>query len=84
MLLQPDRAFKLSECACPRCRCKGNFARHGSYVRRVVYLDGERDVEVTRVRCMSCLATHAIIPPDVVPYRAYSESLVLAILGEWY
>lgn len=55
--------------------------RHGSYLRHVVHRGREERIEVTRVRCASCMATHAVIPPGVVPYRQFSEALVLANNG---
>ena len=68
---------------CPRCRCAGNYVGHGSYRRHVVHRGREERVEVRRVRCMSCMATHAVIPPGVVPYLQHSEGLVLAVLAAW-
>ena len=68
---------------CPRCRCAGNYVAHGSYRRHVVHRGREERVEVRRVRCMSCMATHAVIPPGVVPYLQHSEGLVLAVLAAW-
>lgn len=68
---------------CPSCGCRGNYVRHGRYLRHVVHRGREERVEVWRVRCMSCMATHALIPPGVVPYRQFSEGLVLAVLAAW-
>lgn len=68
---------------CPRCGCPGNYVRHGSYPRHVVHRGREERVEVGRVRCMSCMSTHAVIPPGVVPYLQHSEGLVLAVLAAW-
>lgn len=68
---------------CPKCGCAGNYVRHGRYRRRIVAMGGEAVIAVARVRCMSCGATHAIIPPDVVPYRAYSESFAIAVARAW-
>lgn len=83
MLLNNGTDFNLSRAACPRCGCKGNYKPHGSYTRSLVTLDGEVEVAVERVRCCSCRATHAVIPPDVVPYRAYSESFAVEMLLAW-
>lgn len=68
---------------CPRCGCPGNYVRHGCYLRHVVHRGREERVEVARVRCASCMATHALIPPGVVPYRQHSEGLSLAVLAAW-
>ena len=68
---------------CPRCGCRGNYVAHGSYLRHVVHRGREERVVVRRVRCASCMSTHALIPPGVVPYRQFSEGLVLAVLAAW-
>lgn len=68
---------------CPRCGCPGDYVGHGRYLRHVVHRGREERVEVRRVRCAGCGATHAVIPPGVVPYRAFSEGLVLAVLAAW-
>lgn len=73
----------LSAIPCPRCGCRGNYAPHGSYVRHLATEAGEGPVRVRRVRCLSCMATHALLPPDVVPYRLYSESLCIAVALAW-
>lgn len=68
---------------CPRCRCRGNYVRHGSYLRHVVHRGREERILVRRVRCMSCMATHALIPAGVVPYRQHSEAFALEVLAAW-
>lgn len=68
----------LSAIPCPRCGCRGNYAPHGSYVRHLATESGEGPVRVRRVRFLSCMATHALLPPGVVPYRLCSESLCTA------
>ena len=73
----------LSNIACPNCRCKGNFASHGSYRRHLVTPKQASIVTISRVRCLSCNATHAILPAGVVPYRTYSEDFVLEVLDFW-
>lgn len=68
---------------CPRCGCAGDYVGHGSYLRHVVHRGREERIEVRRVRCAGCSATHAVIPPGVVPYRQHSEALALAVLSAW-
>lgn len=68
---------------CPSCRCAGNFTGHGSYVRHLVVVGSSAPVRIRRVRCASCGATHAVLPDGVVPYRAYSEGFILAVLSAW-
>lgn len=69
--------------ACPSCGCPGNFTRHGSYERFLRTEDGERRIRVRRVVCRSCGATHALLPPGVVPYRLHSEGACLAVAAAW-
>lgn len=83
MLLKNNRGDNPHSMACPKCGCRGNFRRHGSYGRRLVTLSGELDLTIERLRCLSCGATHAVIPEDVVPYKAYSESFMLATFRLW-
>ena len=69
--------------ACTRCRCQGNFTPHGSYRRHLVVVGKAVRLTVRRVRCASCGMTHAVLPEGVVPYRAHSESFLLAVLAAW-
>ena len=66
MLLKNDPGDNPYSMACPNCGCAGNYRRHGSYRRRLVTLSGERDLTIERLRCLSCGATHAVIPEDDV------------------
>ena len=68
---------------CPCCGCAGNYAHHGRYVRHVVHRGREERVRIERVVCLGCGSTHAVIPLGVVPYRAFSEGLALAVLSAW-
>lgn len=68
---------------CPACGCAGNYSGHGHYFRTVVHRGRAERLRVARVACLSCGATHAVIPPGVVPWRAYSEGLALAVLDAW-
>ena len=83
MLLKNDPGDNPYSMACPNCGCAGNYRRHGSYRRRLVTLAGELDLDIERLRCLSCGATHAVIPEDVVPYKAHSESFMLATFRLW-
>lgn len=68
---------------CSSCGCAGDYAPHGRYERCVVHRGREERLEIRRVRCRGCGATHAVIPPGVVPYLLHSEGLVLAVLAAW-
>lgn len=83
MLLDAHALGNLSGSACPRCGAVGNFTGHGHYFRHLVVIGSCERLRVRRVRCASCGATHAVLPEGVVPYRAYSEAFVLAVLAAW-
>lgn len=83
MLRDFDDSCKLSDAECPRCDAAGNFRRHASYERNLVTEEGAGRVTIERVMCLSCRTTHALIPPDVVPYRQHSLGLHLAVARSW-
>lgn len=83
MLLDAHVRGNLSGSACPRCGAVGNFTGHGHYFRHLVSIGSCARLRIRRVRCASCGATHAVLPEGVVPYRAYSELFVLAVLAAW-
>lgn len=83
MLRKTGANGNLSGVPCPNCRCAGNYTGHGRYSRHLVLIGSSVLVEVRRVRCASCGVTHAVLPDGVVPYRAYSEEFVLAVLSAW-
>ena len=76
MLRALDAECNLIIQICPRCGRRGDFTSHGSYRRNLVKLmlgiPVETVITIKRVKCRSCVTTHAIIPQDVVPYRQYS------------
>ena len=73
----------LDRTACPRCGAVGGLVPHSPYRRNLEDLEGGRvvcgRVTIERVRCASCGATHALIPPNVSPYRQRSVRLQGAI-----
>jgi transposase len=73
----------LAATACPACGAVGDFRQHSPYRRNLEDLVGGRlvcgKVTIVRVRCASCGATHALIPPNVSPYRQRSVRLQGAI-----
>jgi hypothetical protein len=72
---------------CSRCGAVGQMTGHGSYGRHFVFLDGDvmtdELITVTRVRCDSCRATHALLPLAAIPYRPFSIRLVARLIFEW-
>lgn len=75
----------LARTACPACGAVGRFLPHSSYRRNLEDLEGGEvvcgRVTIERVRCGSCGATHALLPPNVSPYRQRSVRLLGAIAG---
>jgi hypothetical protein len=79
---------------CPKCPAVGRFKLHGSYYRYVVYF--RRDncfdkselvhefFEIKRIRCISCKATHAVMPCDIIPYKLLTLLVVLITLDLLY
>ena len=69
--------------SCPACGAVGRFRPHSSYRRNLEDLTPGGvacgSVTIRRVRCASCGATHALIPPNVSPYRQRSVRLLGAI-----
>ena len=73
----------LGETPCPACGAVGGFRPHSPYRRNLEDLEGGAvtcgKVTIERVRCASCGTTHALIPPNVSPYRQRSVRLLGAI-----
>ena len=73
----------LGATACPACGAVGRFRPHSPYRRNLEDLEGGAvacgKVTIERVRCASCGATHALIPPNVSPYRQRAVRLQGAI-----
>ena len=73
---------------CPACPAVGRFNMHGSYWRYAIYFEnGEvihRLLEVKRIICVSCRTTHAVLPGDIIPYKALSLFVFVFILVLFY
>jgi hypothetical protein len=41
-------------------------------------------IEIKRIKCLSCKATHAVMPGDMIPYKLLSLMIVLFILNSYY
>ena len=72
-----------TKCPNPDCGAVGRLRRHGSYERNLVDLEGDAircvRVRIERAICTSCGRTHALMPPNVSPYRQRSVRLQAAI-----
>lgn len=67
---------------CPSCGVTGNWANHGSYTRHLVTQEQDEIITINRLKCLSCGSTHALLPPDVVPYKHFSLSFMVAVCKE--
>lgn len=70
---------------CPKCGAKHSFIRYGYYQRYVCFFNEKFDIcelrcTILRLRCKSCLSTHAVLPANIIPYKIYDRPLILHIL----
>jgi transposase-like protein len=74
--------------ACPCCGAIGKFSSYGDYSRGLVDFKGGKSIDirmkVLRFECLSCNATHALIPDIVIPYGRYATSFVLRVLIAYF
>lgn len=79
-----EPAFEPSRLLCPKCGAVGSMARHAHYMRHFVFLrEGkvtDEVIAVTRLRCISCGATHALLPLAAVPYSVFSIRFIAMML----
>lgn len=57
-----------------------NWAFHASYSRKICILDRTVEITITRVICLSCGKTHAILVEGIVPFSLLSHSEIINIL----
>jgi len=73
---------------CPGCPAVGRFKLYGSYYRHAIYFGGSELIyeymEIKRIMCLSCKATHAVMPGDIIPYKLLTLFVLLLILGLVY
>ena len=73
---------------CPSCPAVGRFSLHGSYRRHIIYFYENglhyEHMEIKRVQCQSCGATHAVMPGDLIPYKLLSLLALMFILNECF
>ena len=87
MLCQEEPGINPAALPCPRCGGEGGhtvgYIRYGHEHRTVEFRGGEHDVDLQRVMCRGCGATHTIIPYGVVPHSPRSWGLHLMVLWLW-
>jgi len=73
---------------CPACPAVGRFKMHGSYWRYAIYFEDDEIIhilmEIKRIICVSCRTTHAVLPGDIIPYKALSLYVFIFILVSFY
>lgn len=74
--------------SCPCCKAFRPFSRHATYSRNICFFEYskiiEKKTDILRLKCSSCLTTHAILPADIIPYKIYSFSCIMNILKLLY
>ena len=70
---------------CPACPAVGRFKMYGSYMRYAIYFKGKklvrRQMDIKRIICASCKTTHAVMPGDIIPYKALTLFVFIYILA---
>ena len=70
--------------SCPKCGTVGRFSEYGNYDRgHVTYSDDEIldfRVRPRRIKCLSCGASHALLPDTLTPYSPYTLRFKLLVL----
>ena len=70
----------LSETRCA-CGAKGDFTIHGHYDRYLQCDSEDTILTITRVRCLSCGRTHALLPIIIIPYLIISNPIVTKVIA---
>lgn len=68
---------------CPCCN-SNSFCFYGTYSRYISYLENDKvfdsSLNIQRVLCKNCGATHALIPDFLIPYKIYSSNTILTMI----
>ena len=75
----PGRTIPVPEC-CPKCEATGEMIRWGRYQRAVKTGKEKYTLQIQRVKCQRCGATHALLPDFVHPYRHYLLRLMQKVI----
>jgi hypothetical protein len=75
--------------ACPACKAKCRWIRHGKYTRHLILLSDstgpvEESLSILRLKCKSCKCTHAILPRECVPYLVFGTLAILTVLSDYH
>lgn len=56
------------ELTCPSCNVPNCFHHHGSYPRSIFIDDEKTAINIFRLKCTACGATHALLISNMIPY----------------
>lgn len=72
---------------CPYCSAMGNYHGCGSYTRPLIcYTSGHverHEITVTRIECVSCERSHAILAPVIIPHSPFSFHFIISLLYDF-
>ena len=67
---------------CPHCENSLQLKVHGRYWRYLYFLEGECQILLTRMRCLSCTKTFVVLPPEIIPHKRYLATIVITAVKE--
>lgn len=77
--------YGIWEYRCPKCGAMHSFHRHAIYSRNLIVWESdelvEKQMEILRLQCKSCVSTHAVLTPDIIPFCIYSMQAFLALIN---
>ena len=81
--------FDATKVPCPFCNTKEpHWEHHAFYERYIIEFINSKiivnTVTITRLRCGSCIRTHAVLPVFFIPYSSYSLTFVLTVLNQFF
>ena len=62
------KILNLASLRCSKCSVIGGCSIHANYTRKIVTDTGKEIINILRVKCNHCRATHALLPTWIVPY----------------
>jgi hypothetical protein len=86
MALAPP-SYDLSRTVCPTCKARASMDVHSSYHRHFTHIkDGDVvdiRIRIIRLRCASCMKTHALLPEAVVARSPFSIPFIASLIRDW-
>ena len=74
-------SLDLEAIPCPCCK-HHHWNFHGSYCRSIRNGEDKKIISITRIKCMHCHSTHAILLKGMIPFSSLSYSEILSIIRE--